>query len=252
MKLIPADNYDHMSRLAAERIVQSVSKQKKVTLGLATGGTPIGTYQHLVEDHRHNFTSYQHAITFNLDEYIGLSPSHPNSYHHYMAVHLFDHIDISKEKIYLPDGNADDLEEECRQYEQTITAHGGIDLQLLGLGSNGHIGFNEPGTPFETPTHVIKLADATREANARFFENKQEVPSQAITMGLETIMHSREILLLVSGKRKKEALSRLLSGDLDIFFPASILNKHANVTVIADEEALASTDVKAFSGSINE
>lgn len=247
MKIIAVKDYEEMSQKAAGFIIERVSEESKLVLGLATGGTPIGTYQCMVKDHQTNHTSYQHVVTFNLDEYIGMKPEDPNSYHYYMAEHLFDHIDIPKEQIHLPDGQAEDLAGECKAYDQKIEEHGGIDMQILGLGSNGHIGFNEPGTPFDTATHVIDLTEDTREANARFFNSLDEVPTQAITMGIKSIMKSRKILLLVSGEEKSEALARFLDGEADPSFPASVLKKHDDVIVIADAGALRETDIAAYS-----
>ncbi|KIY22761.1 MULTISPECIES: glucosamine-6-phosphate deaminase [Mesobacillus] len=243
MKMITAKDYSNMSEKAAAYLLDKIKQAPDLTLGLATGGTPIETYKCLVQDHKKNNTTYQHITTFNLDEYIGVKAEDPNSYYHYMKEHLFDHVDIPKQQINIPNGMASDLEQECKEYEQKIADRGGIDLQLLGLGSNGHIGFNEPGTAFDSTTHVIELTQATREANARFFDKMEEVPKQAITMGIANIMKSREILLIVSGEKKSKALDRLLNGEIDPSFPASILKKHPNVTIIADEAVLKHTRV---------
>ncbi|MCP8617813.1 glucosamine-6-phosphate deaminase [Salirhabdus salicampi] len=242
MKIIKAKNYTEMSQLASERIFDKIKNVANVTLGLATGGTPTRTYQYLIDDYEKNNTSYSHVTTFNLDEYIGLSPNDSNSYRYYMDKHLFNHIPIPKEQTHIPNGLAKDLQLECEAYEKKIDNHG-IDLQILGLGSNGHIGFNEPGTNFDSNTHVVNLADSTREANARFFNSLEEVPTKAITMGIRSIMKSKEIILLVSGERKKEALTRLLDGEVDESFPASILKQHPNVTIIADKAVLGEKGV---------
>ncbi len=240
MKLIRTKNYQDLSEKAAEFIINKVKTSPKLTLGLATGGTPIQTYANLAKDFQQNQTTYQHVTTFNLDEYIGLSETDPNSYHYYMHNHLFNKIDIPSDQTFIPNGQPQDPEEECVAYEALIKKHGGIDVQLLGLGQNGHIGFNEPGTPFDQHTHIVKLADSTIEANARYFEAIDEVPKKAITMGISTIMESKEILLLVSGKEKYQALSKLLDGEIDSSFPASILNGHPNLTIIATEDAIIS------------
>lgn len=239
MKIIEVNDYQEMSKRAAEIIIQKVRGNPAITLGLATGGTPIGTYATLIKDHQNNKTSYQQVTTFNLDEYIGLSGNHPNSYRYFMDDKLFNHIDIEQGRTHIPRGDTGDNLEECRSYEQSIERHGGIDLQILGIGRNGHIGFNEPETSFASKTHIVDLTPATRKANARFFENGTSVPYQAITMGIATIMKSKEILLLVSGDKKKEALNQLLHGGVDESFPASVLKQHPHVTIIADKAALS-------------
>ncbi|WP_186576075.1 glucosamine-6-phosphate deaminase [Aquibacillus kalidii] len=238
MRLVSANDYQQLSQLAADFILEKVKQAEKLTLGLATGSTPIGTYQLIIEDYQHNKTSYSHVTTFNLDEYVGIKPTDPNSYHYFMEQKLFKHLPITSEQIHIPNGLAVDLEEECRLYESRIKAHEGIDLQLLGIGSNGHIGFNEPGTTVNSRTHIVNLTEETRRSNARFFEALSEVPTQAITMGLGTIMDSKEILLLVSGKSKSKALFDLLEKKPDPSLPASILDSHPNVTIIADQDAL--------------
>ncbi|MRH41271.1 glucosamine-6-phosphate deaminase [Aquibacillus halophilus] len=245
MKIITAKDYSNMSEIAASTILERVKQSSKITLGLATGGTPVKTYNYLINDYKNNKTSYQHVVTFNLDEYTGMKPTNPNSYHYYMEKNLFEHIDIPNNQTHLPNGAADDFELECKTYEQKIAEHNGVDLQILGLGSNGHIGFNEPGTAFDTRTHIVDLSSATRKANARYFDNIDEVPTQAITMGIATILESKEILLLVSGERKSRALEKLLHGEIDTSFPASILNQHKNVTIIADNEALKYVDISS-------
>ncbi|OCA82245.1 glucosamine-6-phosphate deaminase [Bacillus sp. FJAT-27225] len=243
MKIIEAKNYEDMSQLAASYIIKKVIAQPRIKLGLATGGTPVGAYQKLIEDHKKNGTSYQSVTTFNLDEYVGLSGENPNSYRFYMNDTLFNHIDIQKENTFIPHGDAADSQREGEEYERLLNKHDGIDLQILGIGTNGHIGFNEPGTPFDSKTHVVQLTPSTREANARFFNGIEEVPTKAITMGIGTIMKSREILLLVSGEQKKDALHRLLTGSVDEEFPASVLKQHSNVTIIADKAAIADLKV---------
>ncbi|SEM70498.1 glucosamine-6-phosphate deaminase [Lihuaxuella thermophila] len=237
MQLVKAKDYQELCRMAAERIIGKVKRARNIKLGLATGGTPTGVYRELIEDHRKNGTSYRHVTTFNLDEYVGLSPEHPSSYHYYMNKNLFEHIDIPKEKTYLPNGMSADLEAECRRYETLIEAEGGIDIQILGIGLNGHIGFNEPGTPFDSLTHVVQLAETTREANSRYFGSPDEVPTHAVTMGIGTIMKSREILLLVNGRNKADILRRLFEEKVTEQLPASVLKTHPHVTIIADEEA---------------
>lgn len=239
MKIIEVKDYMEMSQKAADYIIEKVRLNPELTLGLATGGTPVGTYQNLIKDHQQNQTSYKDVRTFNLDEYIGLSGNNKNSYRYFMNEQLFNHIDINKKNTFIPRGDTEEIEAECRRFEELMEKHGGIDLQILGIGSNGHIGFNEPGTSFETKTHVVNLAPSTIEANARFFNSMEEVPVQAITMGIATIMKSKEILLLVSGESKKEAIKQLLNGGVSESFPASILRNHPAVTVIVDQAALS-------------
>ncbi|KMM36445.1 glucosamine-6-phosphate deaminase [Guptibacillus hwajinpoensis] len=238
MRIIEAIDYEHMSSLAARYLIEKISTNPELILGLATGGTPEGTYKRLIEDHRMNGTSYKDITTYNLDEYVGFSPDNPNSYHAFMYKNLFSELDIQENNVHLPNGVAIDLVEECKAYEERIEENGGIDIQLLGMGSNGHIGFNEPGTSFEANTHLVELTQSTREANARFFTDIEDVPREAITMGIATIMRSKEILLLVSGETKRNALKELLNGYVRESFPASVLNRHPNVTIIADQKAL--------------
>ncbi|MRG87767.1 glucosamine-6-phosphate deaminase [Salinibacillus xinjiangensis] len=239
MKIIRVKDDREMSKQAARRIIEQVRQNPESTLGLATGGTPEGTYKELIKDYQENQTSYKQIRTFNLDEYVGLAPDDPNSYHFYMNQNLFDHIDIPSENIHLPNGLAEDLEAECQRYDDLIAELDGIDLQILGIGENGHIGFNEPGTSFQSHTHVETLTESTREANARYFESLRDVPTHALTMGISTILLSREILLMASGEHKAEAIYKLFYEDVDEQMPASILKTHDNVTLIADEQALS-------------
>jgi glucosamine-6-phosphate deaminase len=239
LKLIKTGTYEELSQMAAAQIIAKIQANPKLNLGLATGSTPTGVYKKLIQDYEESNTTYKQINTFNLDEYIGISKKDPNSYHYFMCENLFDHIDVPLEQTHIPDGTAKNLDEECRRYEQFIEEHGGIDLQILGIGQNGHIGFNEPGTSFSSRTHLINLAESTRKANSRFFESLDDVPTQAITMGIASIMESKEIFLLVSGASKAEALERLMNGEVSEQFPASILKNHPNVTIFADKEALA-------------
>ncbi|MDP5274673.1 glucosamine-6-phosphate deaminase [Chengkuizengella axinellae] len=239
MEVIKVRDYNEMSEKAAEYIIEKVKANSKIRLGLATGGTPLGLYKNMVTDFQHNNTSYRRVTSFNLDEYVGLSEEHPNSYRYYMNKSLFNHINTLKSNIHLPNGNAVSLQEECIRYDQLIQDSGGIDLQILGIGQNGHIGFNEPGTPFGSKVHVVRLTESTRQANKHFFNHMNEVPTHAITMGIQSIMKSKEILLLASGGQKSVAIHKLLQGEVSQQFPASILQLHPNVTVIADEEALS-------------
>ncbi|MEH7342674.1 glucosamine-6-phosphate deaminase [Bacillus sp. JJ1532] len=238
MKIIRTTSYEEMSLKAAEIMIDRIRNNPEITLGLATGSTPKGVYQKLIEDHVQNQTSYKKITTVNLDEYVGIDEHDPNSYHYFMKEQLLDHIDIPPSQTHLPNGMAENLHEECAKYEALIESFGGIGLQLLGIGENGHIGFNEPGTPFTSKTHMIELEENTRQANARFFNSLEEVPTHAVTMGIATIMASKEIILLASGKSKAKAISQLISGEIDESIPASALKNHPNFTIIADDEAL--------------
>lgn len=238
MEIIKVRDYKELSKKAAEIIIRKVKQSNTLTIGLATGSTPEGLYRELIYEHRLNKTSYQHVTTFNLDEYVGIKPEDPNSYHYYMNQHLFRGIDILQNNTHIPSGIAKNLAEECVKYDQLVESAGGIDLQILGIGQNGHIGFNEPGTSFKSKTHAVQLKESTREANARFFPTFEAVPTHAITMGISTILKSKQILLLVSGEEKAEALQQLLYGEISEQFPASVLKLHPNVTIIADDHAL--------------
>ncbi|MDC3412216.1 glucosamine-6-phosphate deaminase [Aquibacillus sp. 3ASR75-11] len=237
MDLIQVDHYDEMSARASQFIINKIRATNKFVLGLATGSTPEGIYRILREKNKNGVFSFQNVTTFNLDEYVGLSEEDSNSYRYYMNDKLFNHVDISKDQTFIPNGNAADLKAECQRYDERIERVGGIDLQVLGLGMNGHIGFNEPGTSFHSKTQIVDLTTSTRKANARFFATMEDVPKQAITMGVATIMQSKEILLLVSGDQKADALERLFNGKVSNDFPASRLKEHPKVTVIADQKA---------------
>jgi len=234
MKIIKVNDYEELSVKAAQIVAEKLKQLKQPILGLATGSTPIKTYENLVEKYRQGEISFANAITFNLDEYVGLSIEDPTSYHYFMDYHLFKHIDIKPENIHLPDGMAEDLEEECKNYEKMIENVGKIDLQILGLGLNGHIGFNEPGTSFSSRTHVVDLTPSTIEANARFFSSIDEVPKKALTMGIATIMDAKEILFLVNGEKKADILRKVVHGEVTEDVPASVLQRHPNVTLITD------------------
>jgi glucosamine-6-phosphate deaminase len=242
MKLVVVQNEQEMSKTAARYILEQVKNKPDSVLGLATGGTVVGTYAQLIHQRKQENLSFQQVRTVNLDEYVGLKPNDCNSYHHYMRENLFDQIDIPGEQINIPDGMAEYPAVECERYEQVIHSLGGIDLQVLGIGRNGHIGFNEPGTSFSSKTHLVNLTESTRQANARYFPSLEEVPTNAITMGIATIMKSKRILLLVSGKNKAPILQQVFYGSIDEQVPASILKSHPNVTIIADEEALSLLD----------
>jgi glucosamine-6-phosphate deaminase len=232
------DNYDALSTRAAHILLEAIHNDPYVVLGLPTGRSPIGMYEHVVSEcatHGHATNGEHHCFryvtTFNLDEYAGIPREHPGSYYTYMRKHLFDHVDIDPARAHIPDGMAPDLDAECRRYEDLIAASAGLGLTFLGLGRNGHIGFNEPGTPFDSRTRVVELTESTRQANAAYFPDGN-VPTHAITMGIGTILESKRIVLLVSGSGKQEAIERLRSRVIDESFPASALWTHTNVRVL--------------------
>ncbi|MCE7794100.1 glucosamine-6-phosphate deaminase [Salipaludibacillus sp. CUR1] len=239
MKVIKAENYNDMSEKAARFIFERLVRGEVKVLGLATGGTPVGLYKRLIKHINDKNLSLSALHTVNLDEYVGLSDEDPNSYHQYMEDELFKHIQIPRSQTHLPHGDAEDSEAECTRYEKLIKDLGGVDLQLLGIGQNGHIGFNEPGSSFSGRTAVVDLAPSTIEANARYFTDKNKVPRKAITMGIGTIIESRSILLLASGKDKAEAVKKMIEGEVTEQTPATILQNHQDLTVIADKEALS-------------
>ncbi|AWG40676.1 glucosamine-6-phosphate deaminase [Bacillus velezensis] len=237
MNVITCRHYEELSEKTAAIIAETVKQKPDAVLGLATGGTPEGVYKELVRMHRSEDLSFRNVTTINLDEYAGLSPEDKNSYHYYMNTHFFAHIDSRKDRRFLPDGRADDLDAECGRYDRLIQTLGGADIQLLGIGHNGHIGFNEPGTPFESRTHVVELNEETRQANARYFPSIDQVPVKALTMGIGTILSGKRILIMASGKSKAQAVKQLLDGRISEAFPASALHAHPDVTVLIDEKA---------------
>ncbi|MBH0169248.1 glucosamine-6-phosphate deaminase [Fictibacillus sp. 18YEL24] len=240
MKVLEVRDYQDMSSIAARIIIEKVQSKPDAKLGLATGGTPIGLYKELIQDYRSNGTSYERVCTFNLDEYVGIDADDSNSYRYFMEENLFAHINVPQSQIHIPDGTAEDLKAECERYDVELSQAEGVDIQILGIGSNGHIGFNEPGTSFYSNTHIVELDETTRKANARFFERLEDVPKQAITMGIASILKAKQILLLVSSINKAEVMKQLLTTDeVNEQLPASALKNHHNVTILADEEALS-------------
>ena len=233
------DDYKEMSARAADIVASQVILKQNAVLGLATGSTPEGMYQQLVEKHREKTVDFSRVVTFNLDEYLGLSPRHAQSYHYYMRQHLFDHVNVSPQNIHIPQGQTENLEAMCLEYDQKIADAGGIDLQVLGVGINGHIGFNEPDSYLKIQTHVIDLTQDTIEANSRFFDTPEEVPRQAVTMGMGSIMKSRRILLLASGAKKAPVIKETVSGKITTELPVSFLQLHPRVNMILDREAAA-------------
>lgn len=235
INLIKVKNYDEASDKAFEVMKEFLLPGK--VLGLATGSTPLGLYNRMVLDHEENKTSYVNIKTFNLDEYVGLPITHPESYYAFMYRNLFRHLDINEENVHIPSGLGDDLESQCLAYDKMIEENP-VDIQVLGIGSDGHIAFNEPGTPFDSITHITDLAESTIKDNCRFFENDMsKVPTQAVTQGIATIMRAKNIILIATGENKAQAVKDMLEGEINENCPASILQKHDHVTVIIDEAA---------------
>lgn len=239
MKIYSAQDYQSMSRKAANILSAHVILKPDSVLGLATGSTPIGMYKQLIEWYNKGDIDFSQVHTVNLDEYLGLAPTHDQSYRYFMQANLFDHVNVPPENTNVPNGLAPDPEAECARYNQVIADLGGIDVQVLGMGHNGHIGFNEPEEAFELETHVVDLTDNTIDANARFFASRDEVPRQAITMGIKSIMQARHILVVVSGTDKAEIVKKAFFGPVTPKVPASILQMHPHVSLVADEAALS-------------
>jgi glucosamine-6-phosphate deaminase len=246
VEIVIAASYSEMSRRAAALVADRVRTDPALVLGLATGRTPVGLYAELVSLYRRKGLDFSRVVTFNLDEYLGLPPDHPWAFRRYMDRHLFGHVNLDPSNIHFLKGVTTDPEEECRCYEEALRAAGGIDLQVLGIGRNGHIGFNEPGTSFECGTHVVTLKKSTLIDNFGRFD---DVPKEALTMGISTIMRSREILLLASGSDKAEAVARTVGGPVTTEVPASVLQRHPRVTMILDEAAAARLRRRAARGA---
>ena len=239
MRIYLSEDYKSMSRRAANIISAQVITKPDSVLGLATGGTPVGAYQQLVEWYKKGDLSFAEIKSVNLDEYLGLSPHHEQSYRYFMQTNLFDYIDIKPENTHVLNGLAKSPEAECAAYNQLIRDLGGIDLQLLGMGHNGHIAFNEPGDDFGLETHVVTLTDRTIDANTRFFESRDEVPRHALSMGIKNIMQARRILIVVSGEEKAETVYKAFHGPVTTAVPASVLQLHPDVTLVGDRAALS-------------
>lgn len=237
MRIIIANDYADLSSRAARIMAGQLYLKPNSVLGLATGSTPLQMYQELARLHQEVGLDFSEATSFNLDEYLGLSPDDTNSYHYYMQENFFRHINLQPQKIHIPCGRPADIEKECRDYDQQIWSNGGIDIQVLGIGTNAHIGFNEPDIKFEATTHKVKLDEETIQANARFFSSIEEVPRFAISMGMKTIMHAKKVLLLASGENKADAIYNTLYGGITPEVPASILQLHQDVIVLLDEAA---------------
>ena len=239
MKIYVAEDYQGMSRKAANIVSAQVILNPASVLGLATGSTPIGMYKQLITWYKKNDLDFAQVKSANLDEYVGLPPTHDQSYRYFMQTNLFDHINIDPASTNVPNGLAEDPEAECERYNQIIRSTGGIDIQVLGMGHNGHIGFNEPGEAFELETHVVDLTDRTIDANARFFASRDEVPRKAITMGIKSIMQARRILVVVSGEDKADIVKTAFTGPVTPKVPASILQMHPDVLLVGDKAALS-------------
>ena len=239
MKIIKTKDYEHMSRVTANLLSAQVIMKPDCVLGLATGSTPIGAYKQLVQWFQKGDLDFSEVTSVNLDEYKGLSPENDQSYRYFMNNNLFDHINNRKDHTFVPNGLEPDAEKACDDYNKIIHDLGGIDLQLLGLGNNGHIGFNEPSSSFEKETHCVDLTQSTIDANARFFSSLSEVPRQAYTMGIQTIMQAKKIVVAVSGQGKASIVKEAFFGPITPQVPASVLQLHSDVTVVGDEAALS-------------
>ncbi|TQQ84830.1 glucosamine-6-phosphate deaminase [Peptacetobacter hominis] len=244
MKILVCKNYDEMSERAARIFAAQLILKPDTVLGLATGSTPEGMYASLVEKYNEGKIDFSEVTSFNLDEYYNLPKENDQSYDYFMKKHLFNHVNIKN--YNLPNGMAEDVEKECKDYEAKIDAAGGIDIQVLGIGQNGHIGFNEPASAFKKETHLVELTESTIEANSRFFESADEVPKKAVSMGTGTIMKSKKIVLLASGEAKADAIAKTVYGDIDPMVPASILQLHKDVVLVLDEKAASKLDPKDY------
>lgn len=246
MEVIIVPDAESVARQAARVVARVLRERSHPVLGFATGSTPLLLYRELVRLYQAGEIDFAHVTSFNLDEYVGVPPDHPQSYRQYMQEHLFNHINIRPDRIFIPNGQAPDIPEECARYERLIAEHGGIDLQILGIGSNGHIGFNEPTSSLGSRTRIKTLTEQTRRDNARFFGSVDAVPHHVITMGIGTILDSKSCLLLATGAAKAEAVSRMVEGPITAMCPASALQLHPSVKVLIDEAAAAKLTYAAY------
>lgn len=237
MNIIICKDYDDMSVVASKIIIEEINKKPNLNLGLATGSTPIGTYKELIKKYNEGVVDFSKVTSFNLDEYYTLDESHPQSYSYFMRENLFNHININLENTHIPNGKPTNLNVECDNYDLKISESGGIDLQILGIGTNAHIAFNEPSNIFRLGTDLVKLSESTIQNNSRFFNTIEEVPTKAISMGMGSIFQAKKIILLASGKSKAKAIYDTINSNLDPMIPSSILNLHNDVTLIIDEES---------------
>jgi len=239
MIILKGINYDEMSKKAANILMAQILLKPDCVLGLATGSTPIGIYEHLVKSYTMGDLDFFNVISVNLDEYKGLGPEDPQSYRYFMQKHLFSKVNIHPNHTFLPDGTNLDSQKACKEYDEVLRSTGGVDIQLLGLGHNGHIGFNEPGDSFPLNTHCVNLTPSTIEANTRFFASPDLVPREAYTMGIGSIMQAKKIVVVVSGADKAAILNQVINGPITSQVPASILQLHRDVTIVADIDALS-------------
>ncbi|HJG96981.1 MAG TPA: glucosamine-6-phosphate deaminase [Romboutsia timonensis] len=237
MRIIVCENYEEVSKKAAQMILSQVTLKPNSVLGLATGSTPIGMYENLVKLNKNGDIDFSEVRTFNLDEYYKLPKESDQSYHYFMYKNLFDHININPENIHIPNGMTADVDAECERYDKLIKEAGGVDIQVLGIGNNAHIGFNEPTINFEKGTHLVELEESTIEANSRFFDNIEDVPKKAITMGVGSIFKSKKIMLIATGENKAEAIYNTVYGKVVPEVPASILQFHSDIVLILDKKA---------------
>ena len=237
MRIIVCENYEEVSKKAAQMILSQVTLKPNSVLGLATGSTPIGMYENLVKFNKKGDIDFSEVRTFNLDEYYNLPKNNDQSYHYFMHKNLFDHININPANVHIPNGMTDDVNAECKRYDELIKEADGVDIQVLGIGNNAHIGFNEPTVSFEKGTHLVELEESTIEANSRFFDNIGDVPKKAITMGVGSIFKSRKIMLIATGENKAAAIYNTVYGKVAPEVPASILQFHSDIVLILDKEA---------------
>lgn len=236
MKVIVTENYEEMSAKAAEVIIDVIKENPSAILGLATGSTPIGLYKELIKANKNGVVSFKDVKTVNLDEYVGLQKGHVQSYDYFMKDNLFNHVDIDINNTNLPNGAVDNLDAECERYTALLNSMP-QSIQLLGIGSNGHIGFNEPGTDFDSTTHIVNLTESTIKDNSRLFDDISEVPTKAITMGVKNIMNAKKVLVVANGENKAKAVYAMVKGEINENCPASVLQKHADVIVVCDKKA---------------
>jgi glucosamine-6-phosphate deaminase len=250
MLVIIKKNFDEMSIEGAKMVADLIRRKPNCVIGFATGGTPLGLYKELIRMHKEEGLDFSKITTFNLDEYVGLQPEHPQSYHYFMWENLFKHINVDRRYVHIPQGMAADIDEFCEWYEERIKQSGGLDLQILGIGANGHIAFNEPGSSLGSRTRIKTLTKLTRWDNQRFFESHEEVPKYAITMGVGTIMDAKSLLLLASGKSKADAIKATVEGAITALYPATIVQMHRKAFIFCDEEA-ASTLSTEYTGYLS-
>lgn len=237
MEIFVEKDYEGMSLRAAQMVAIEIKRKRQIVLGLASGNTPLGLYKYWIRMVQQGNLSFKGVTSFNLDEYLGLAPQHPQSYWTYMQENLFCQIDIEPEHVHIPHGDVEDVAAHCLAYEQLIRQVGGIDIQILGIGQNGHIGFNEPGGRFGNSTHLVELTEGTRQVNSRYFLQGEDVPTHAITMGLKSIMNAKQIVLLAAGENKSDAVYKAIMEEVSSELPASVLQLHPNCVFILDEEA---------------